>query len=132
MSRDRPTTQPPALPDSERGIHRRETQQRQRREIEVLKRVRGPGLLAGLMKAPTNPLFIRPSYESSIVEKLGEFFRARSWRMRHCRPGATWKERVRARRRLNDHWNRRLNLAEVQVTAGEKWVEEQIMAELRR
>lgn len=100
MSRERPTAPPKAIPDADRGVKITARQERQRAELERLKAVHGPGLLAGFfnpmmrrgMKAPS---FIRRGYEANIVDELRDFFTFRSWRPKNCRPALrTHKEQT--------------------------------------
>lgn len=87
MNRDRPNELPRALPDVRRRQHK-EREERRREELKRLKAFSGPGFMGYLGatfsrgKLSRGPQFIRPGYESGIVDDLREFYerRPRPWR----------------------------------------------------
>lgn len=107
MSRERPPPAPrvdPSAPASQTDYNPySERQRRQAAERERARAISGPGAFGALDALLTTrrrspPQFVRRGYEASIVENLNDQMRGRGWRMRHCRAGATWKERQKARR----------------------------------
>ena len=75
-------------------------------DVEKLKRMHGPGFFGAISRVlgPSNPrpLFLRPSYQASILDNLKAFYaaRPRPWRPANrssCKP--TSKERLKAQRR---------------------------------
>lgn len=105
MSRERPTAAPKIVYGGERLKGKAE---RQARELEQLKQFSGPRFMGGLMasftrgKAKAMPQFIRRGYEAGIVDQVNDFYRARPWRRRADRSGATRKERQKLLRRMEN------------------------------
>jgi hypothetical protein len=112
MSRERPIPAPRAVPDGEdfkradAALNAADARQRRAREqLEALKRVQGPGLLAAFFN-PFNrpnmpaPKFIRRGYEANIVDELRDFFTWRPWRPKNRRSIKTRKEHLQILRRM--------------------------------
>lgn len=108
MSRDRPTVLPRPTPDATLGAGGDQHPSRSSgADIDRLKKMSGPGILAGHAVAisrktggkPLSPQFLRPGYEGAIRENLNDTLRGRGWRRKSTRSGATRKEILQARRR---------------------------------
>jgi len=115
MSSDRPKAPVSTGPNQrEIAAARAKLEQNERRQahraaeeqnIARMKAASGAGFFGALAAAlwPDRPnvRFVRRSYEAGIIDELRDFYtRPRPWRQKHCRPGATRKERLKLRRRL--------------------------------